>query len=82
MKKYKILPFTHVSIPLETTDDLLKLLLVLDIYDVSWIQGQRPLEYTSVILQKRYLRINNKSICLRETPNYEIKKLEEVLQEL
>lgn len=82
MKKYKELPFKNASVLLKNTDELYKLLLVLDVYDVNWIQGQRPLDYKTKIDIEKYLIIEYKNISLRQNYKSSILLLEDLLLEL
>ena len=82
MKKYKELPFKNASVLLKNTDELYKLLLVLDVYDVNWLQGQRPLDYKTKIDIEKYLIIEYKNISLRQNYKSSILLLEDLLLEL
>lgn len=83
MIKYKEFPFSgNFKVFLQNSDELMKILLVLDVYDITWLQGERPMEYITDVSSPKYLVVNNKKLCLRQSSNHPLKTFHTLITEL
>lgn len=70
-----------VKIPINNTEYLKKILLILDTYDIYWLGGERPFQYITEINYPTCLVITKKyKLCIRSIFDAKIMSLKEVLE--
>lgn len=81
MKYNKFLLDVPIKIPLNSTEDLKKILLILDTYDLYWLDGERPLDYiieieyfTNLVITSTY------KLCIRSSYEAKTVLLKDILE--